>query len=80
MDGAVLATRAILWSVEGGAALPIYNHPVWMGRILLPALFLSKILISSHPFHQGWEFAHLISPRIACFLSKNERMSDSLKK
>ena len=29
---------------------------------------------------QGWEFAHLISARIARFLSKNERMSDSLKK
>ena len=29
---------------------------------------------------QGWEFAHLISERIAHFLSKNERMSDSLKK
>ena len=28
---------------------------------------------------QGWEFAHLISERIARFLSKNERMSDSLK-
>ena len=29
---------------------------------------------------QGWEFAHLISERIAHFLSKNEQMSDSLKK
>ena len=29
---------------------------------------------------QGWEFAHLISERIARFLSKNEQMSDSLKK
>ena len=29
---------------------------------------------------QGWEFAHLISERIASFLSKNEQMSDSLKK
>ena len=29
---------------------------------------------------QGWEFAHLISERIACFLSKNEQMSTSLKK
>ena len=29
---------------------------------------------------QGWEFAHLISKRIARFLSKNERMSDWLKK
>ena len=29
---------------------------------------------------QGWEFAHLISEQIACFLSKNERMSHSLKK
>ena len=28
---------------------------------------------------QGWEFAHLISERIARFLPKNERMSDSLK-
>ena len=29
---------------------------------------------------QGWEFAHLISEPIALFLSKNERMSDLLKK
>ena len=29
---------------------------------------------------QGWEFAHLISGRITRFWSKNEQMSDSLKK
>ena len=29
---------------------------------------------------QGWEFAHRFSEQIACFLPKNERMSDSLKK
>ena len=29
---------------------------------------------------QGWEFAHLISEQITSFLSKNERMSDLLKK
>ena len=29
---------------------------------------------------QGWEFALVISERIARFLSKNEPMSDSLKK
>ena len=29
---------------------------------------------------QGWEFAHLISEQIAQLLSKNEGMSDSLKK
>ena len=29
---------------------------------------------------QGWEFAKLISEQIAHFLSKNERMSNSLKK
>ena len=29
---------------------------------------------------QGWEFAHLISERIARLLSKNERMSNLLKK
>ena len=28
---------------------------------------------------QGWEFAHQFSKRIARFLPKNERMSDSLK-
>ena len=28
----------------------------------------------------GWEFAHLISKRIARFLFKNERMVDLLKK
>ena len=32
------------------------------------------------PWHQNWEFAHRFSVRIACFLRKNERMSDSLKK
>ena len=31
-------------------------------------------------FLQGWEFAHLISEQITSFLSKNERMSDLLKK
>ena len=30
--------------------------------------------------NQGWEFAHLIFERITRFLSKNECMSDSLKK
>ena len=30
--------------------------------------------------YQGWEFAHRFSERIARFLRKNERMSDSLKK
>ena len=30
--------------------------------------------------NRGWEFAHLFSQRIARFLPKNERMSDSLKK
>ena len=30
--------------------------------------------------NQGWEFAHRFSERIARFLQKNERMSDSLKK
>ena len=29
---------------------------------------------------QGWEFAHFFSERIARFLLKSERMSDSLKK
>ena len=31
-------------------------------------------------YKQGWEFAHRFSERIARFLRKNERMSDSLKK
>ena len=30
--------------------------------------------------NQGWEFAHWFSQQIACFLPKNEQMSDSLKK
>ena len=33
-----------------------------------------------YPSNQGREFAHLISEQIARFLSKNERMSDLLKK
>ena len=32
------------------------------------------------PKGQGWEFAHKFSERIARFLQKNERMSNSLKK
>ena len=36
--------------------------------------------ISNSHIFQGWEFAHLISKQITRFLSKNERMSDSLKK
>ena len=32
------------------------------------------------PMGQGWEFAHLISEGITRFLSKNEQMSDFLKK
>ena len=31
-------------------------------------------------FNQNWEFAHLISEQMARFLSKNEGMSDLLKK
>ena len=38
---------------------------------------LSEAQIGSY---QGWEFAHLISELIGCFLSKNERMSNLLKK
>ena len=34
----------------------------------------------SHISCQGWEFARRFSERIACFLRKNEQMSDSLKK
>ena len=43
-------------------------------RDLIPLALVEIIVL------QGWEFAHLISERIARFLSKNERMSDSLKK
>ena len=39
-----------------------------------------KIVLLRWRKEQGWEFAHLISKRIACFLSKNERMSNLLKK
>ena len=31
-------------------------------------------------WRQGWEITHLISEQIASFLSKNERMSNSIKK
>ena len=37
-------------------------------------------MVDSSGLKQGWEFAHLIPERIARFLSKNEQMSDSLKK
>ena len=33
--------------------------------------------IKCHTFLQGWEFAHLISERIARFLSKNERFAQN---
>ena len=38
--------------------------------------FLDQLFFKG--FQQGWEFAHLISERIARFLSKNERMSEFL--
>ena len=41
------------------------------------SIFLGFIFVQ---FWQGWEFAHLISERISRFLSKNERMSNSLRK
>ena len=33
-----------------------------------------------HDYLKGWEFVHRFSERIARFLRKNERRSDSLKK
>ena len=43
--------------------------------------YICTVLSGFVAFKQGgWEFAHLISERIARFLSKNERISDSLKK
>ena len=47
---------------------------------MLSSELIILALICEDSFNQGWEFAHLISERIARFLSKNERMSDSLKK
>ena len=41
---------------------------------------LEKLQYLVHTVHQGWEFAHRFSEQIALFLSKNERMSNSLKK
>ena len=41
--------------------------------------YVAYLLHVVYPY-QGWEFAHLIFERIARFLSKYERMSDSLKK
>ena len=38
-----------------------------------------KVFVAMNKF-QGWEFAHLISERIAAFFLKNERMRDSLNK
>ena len=61
-------------------------------KLPITASLLSFLKVNLHKFHcflfgaicnvfyQGWEFAHLISEWIACFLSKNELMSDSLKK
>ena len=46
----------------------------------MPLLFELLARSNAVAFCQGWEFAHLISERINHFLSKNERMSDSLKK
>ena len=46
----------------------------------VPQSQVSCPMSNIYGFLQGWEFAHLISERITHFLSKNERMSDSLKK
>ena len=43
------------------------------------SFFLSKLLIRSQK-NQGWEFAPRFPEQITCFLPKNERMSDLLKK
>ena len=40
---------------------------------------LGQCPCSKYPY-QGWEFSHRFSERIACFLRKNEEMSNSLKK
>ena len=42
--------------------------------------YILKLLRHAVVRSEGWEFAHLISERIARFLFKNERMSDLLKK
>ena len=41
--------------------------------------FANELSVSQRSV-QGWELAHPFSKRIARFLPKNERMSDSLKK
>ena len=50
-----------------------YNDKSSMNTNLMVASLFTRI-------YQGWEFAHLISERIARLLSKNERMSHLLKK
>ena len=46
------------------------------GSVLLKGHNVENVLVCQ----QGWEFAHRFSEWIACFLPKNERKSDSLKK
>ena len=64
-------------------AFPDYWQKAFLDKY---AFILSQVLeiCTRHNFsikeNQGWEFAHWFSGRIARFLPKNERMSDSLKK
>ena len=55
---------------------------VFIGGPVSPLLgFYSVFNYSIHfnTWMQGWEFAYRFSEQIACFLQKNEQMSDSLK-
>ena len=57
------------------------SHCSHVGQYLFTCTVIHLLLrCNSVTVYQGWKFAHLISQQITRFLSKNERMSDSLKK
>ena len=64
----ILFKNELICTIKDICAILIHKH-VYVLRLLQEMCFI-----------QGWEFAHLISERIARFLSKTEWMIDSLKK
>ena len=77
------------WGVKGKVSILLLQYYVLRITVVMYKLYIYGGLCKSLKLgflsdkkdqKQGWEFAHLISERIARFLSKNERMSDLLKK
>ena len=65
------------------AAITLSAQPSQFKRnsqYFLHIYFVVVLFITLYSILQGWEFAYRFSERIARFLRKNQRMSDSLKK